>query len=40
MLSVFSPARFIIPPVKDQICLAWEENMGYVGGGRLSYGIH
>ena len=31
MSSVFLFATFIIPPVKDQIRLAREEIMGYVG---------
>jgi len=29
MSLVFPFARFIVPPVKDQICLAREEIMGY-----------
>ena len=31
MSSAFPLARFIVPPVIDQICLARKEIMGYVG---------
>jgi len=31
MLSIFPFATFIVPLAKDQICLAREENVGYVG---------
>ena len=32
MASVFFSIRFIVPPVKDQIRLAREEIIWYVGG--------
>jgi len=40
MLLVLPFAGFVTLPVKDRICLAREEIMGYARKGYLLYGIH